>query len=275
MQDYFLKSTFSEKADRLGTVFMLFCGSLLFFLLLWGVRLPALTAGLGLFAFIMTLRWAGRERRLKQKENNLRRRIGGELALERLLLQPGERIHLEIALLLSDRYNLQMDRILPEGVVCVHHQQTLLIHYLQCHPSETVRPSQVAHLQRLARVHSLSRVILCTPSAPDHAARAQAALSPTVTFVGKETLIRLLGSASPATDSQLVALSHRRKQALGGQKWWRRLFAPHLMSRYLQYAALMASLFFLTGQTVYALPAILLMVFAVICRCKKAPRESL
>lgn len=269
MQDYFIKNPFSEKADHFGFHFVLFLGSTLFFLLLWGFRLPALCAGCALYLFIITLRRKGQSRRLKQKEANLRRRIGGELAIERLLLQSIEKSHFETALLLSDAKKMTLVRILEEGILCMDQNLPALVAFFPCHPKDTVTATQVAHFQRQCLACGAMRGYLCSPGQLSAPAQTQCQAEPAVLFLGKDAILSLFGNASPATDSQLVMLSRRQKTKLGGSRWWQRIVDPQLAMRYARYALLMITLHFLTAIFTYACAAIGLMLLSAVCRCRQ------
>ena len=93
MQEYLQRARLGEVMDALGfrTLALLVC--LGWFIFLWGVRLPALCAGLSLFMLVMLLEKKTRDARLLRREKKLRVQIGGELFLEKLLMDPPVRAH--------------------------------------------------------------------------------------------------------------------------------------------------------------------------------------
>ena len=274
MQHYFVKNRLSEQADEWGMHVLLLGGSLLLFIYLWGIRLPAFTAGIALYVFLITLRRTGREKRLRQKESRLRRQLGGELALERLLVQSPERTHFEAALLLSARHHFQLTRITEDGVLCQKGHQTLLIHYLQMHRDDTLTGERVAFFQRLCARHTAHAVWLCVPGKISPQAAQQSELQPPVRLIAREWLIPLFGSAAPATDSQLVMLSRRRKAPMHRRAWLEELLCTDNISRFARFAALMAALLFLTRQQIYGYSAVMMMVLCTLCRCAAVRKQK-
>ena len=85
MQEYLQRSRLGEAMDALGFRFLALTLSMGWFFLLWGVRLPAIAAGLSLFCLIMLIEHKTRDARLRRKEARLRRMLGGELLIEKLL----------------------------------------------------------------------------------------------------------------------------------------------------------------------------------------------
>ena len=275
LQQYFTKNRLSVKADAWGFHLLMLSACLLLFLLLWGVRLPAFTAGVSLYLFLITLRRTGREQRLRRRENEVRRRIGGEIALERLLLEESARAHFEAALLLSNRYHFQLVRILDEGVLCKKDGKTLLISFVQMHREDTLSATQTASFHRIAcRVHA-DQCWLCVPCKISPDAREVLGASSVLRLFSRDALIRLFGAAAPATDNQLVLIKRRRKQPMRTKAWRRELLRGENAPRFARYAALMAALLFLTGQSVYGVSATLMMALSSLCHLDALKQKTL
>ena len=118
MQEYLQDSRFGRAMDGIGFHFLALFVSFFWFVLLWGLRLPAVTAAMALYVLILLLRRKILDDHLVRKEKALRAAIGGELALERLLLSPAERAHFETAILLSMQYPLVLLRTGEDGTLC-------------------------------------------------------------------------------------------------------------------------------------------------------------
>ena len=69
MQDYLQRTRLAGRMDEAGSTLALLTGSVVFFLLLWGVRITAVLAGIAAFALLMLLRARTRDRRLQNRED--------------------------------------------------------------------------------------------------------------------------------------------------------------------------------------------------------------
>ena len=275
MQEYLHRSRLGMALDELGFHLAALIACLGWFCLLWGVRLPALAAGGALFTLLTLLRNRARTRRLHRREARLRVRIGGEMALERLITAPLERAQFEIALLLSMQEPMTMLQTDETGTLCRLKNETVLLTFA-AHPLQTaLDDGAVLACQRAARVRRADRAILCLPCPLSDAARAQAELTPRVSFLSKERLIALLGAANPASDAQLVALGARRKRKAPARRWLRSFRRREVSARYAFYGALLLSLYQLAPLPAYALPGCICLVLAAACHCRPAEKETL
>ena len=95
------------RLDRFGLLllaFILCCG---WFYYLWGSIVPALPAGIALTVLLAATARLGEQRTLARREAQLRRRIGGEMAVDSLLLQPESSAVANVAAWLSGELALQ------------------------------------------------------------------------------------------------------------------------------------------------------------------------
>lgn len=269
MQEYLWKNAFREKADALGFHFLaliLCCG---WFLLLWGVRVQSLTAGLCAFGLVVLLRHKTRDDRLARREQKLRCRLGGQMHLEKMLLLPAQRAHFEMALHLCRQENLCLARMAKDGVICRQESSTLLLSFLQLPLSETLKPRDVLSLQQAACREQVQAVWLCTPCQVTDAAHAQGENTPPVRFFEKEQLISLFGHACPATDQQLVEMGRLRRKKLSRRRILQAVFQPRKVRRYALYGAMLLLLYTLTGLAYYAVPGVICVLLAAASRCMK------
>lgn len=267
VQEYLQKTRLGALFDRWGTTLLMLLCSVGLFVLLWGLRPSALTAGLALFIMLLILRIKTRAGRLARREKELRRRIGGELKLEEWVIAPPNRAHFEAALLLSQAYEgMQLTRAGERGVLCEYKDETLLVAACQLHRGEALTARDVAALQRICIKKKAARALLCGVGEASRAAREQASLSPTVTFISRDKMISLAGEANPATDSQLVALGKRRRQGAKAGAWLAVMLDRRRAPRYALYGLLLLALYILTGAPYYPVPGCLCLVLSAACR---------
>lgn len=267
MQQYLPKNSFREKIDTLGYYLLVLAVCCGWFLLLWGVRLQALIAGLGLWGLCLMLRHKTRDHRLARKEQKLRRRIGGEMLLEKLLFSAPEKAHFEAALHISLAENLMLERMTKWGVLCKRSHETILLSFFQAPPSENLTARDVLFLQRAALQEKAAALWLCVPCAMGNDAQTQGEKKLPVRFIGREQLIHLLGSAAPATDRQLVELGRERRKKPSFRKVMRIIFQPQKARRYALYGLLLLFLYTLTGLGYYAVPGMICVALAAISHC--------
>ena len=273
MQEFLHESRFREAVDGFGLSCLTAALCEGWFIFLWGVTLPSLLSGAALTVLALLIRQKTRDGRLRRREQRLRRRLGGEMALEDLLFRPPRLAHAEAAALLRQRSPLSVLEEREEGALCRLREEKVLVSFCQIPPAASVGPADVLSLQRAARSSGAARGILCAPCAVSPAAAAQADGPVPVTLIGRDTLIALLGNAHPVTDEQLVALGQRRKRR--AVPWLPLILRPDRAGRYLGYGALLLGMRLITGMGYYAVPGIACVSLAAACRCRKRKEEIL
>lgn len=269
MQEYLFKHPLREKMDTLGfytLIIFLCCG---WFLLLWGLRLQALLAGLGLAVLCLLLRHKTRAHRLMMKEKKLRQRIGGEMQLQQLLLKPARQAQFEMALLLSITENITLERITGQGVLCKKDETLLLLSFLQLPFSDSLTARDVLQLQQHAQQEKAGEIWLCLPASLSEAAQKQAEEGIPLRILPREKLIALLGAAAPATDRQLVQLGRQRKHPSSLRQGLRIIFQPEKARRYALYSVMLLFLYTVTGLFYYAVPGLICTLLATASHCRK------
>lgn len=272
MQEYLHDSRFGRAMDGVGFHFLALLVSFLWFILLWGVRLPAFSAGLGLYGLILLLRRKILDDRLVRREIQLRSAIGGELALERLLLSPPERAHFETAMLLSVQNGLILLRTGEDGTLCSRGGEKILVAFLQRPACESANAGDVLSLQRKTKLLCADRGLLCAPCEVSPEAKEQALSAPPVSFCGREKLVRLFGGVSPATDEQLVALGQRKRRRPGG-KWTRVILNKSRIRRYFCYGCLLLIMYQFTRLLSCAAAGLVCVALAAACRCVRQSND--
>lgn len=272
MQDFLQKSPIRELMDEIGFLMLAGALCLLWFIFLWGVTLPALLAGIALWLLALLLRRKSRDGRLKRREQALRRAIGGEMAIDEMLLLPPCEAHGETAALLARRAPIRVLEVSDAGALCELRGEKVLLAFCQLPAACAVGARDVLALQRAVRTRQAHRGVLCAPCEISPAASAQASGGIPVTFLSRDTLISLFGSARPATDRQLVALGKRKKHRPAA--WLPTILNPRRATRFLGYGALLIAMHLLTGLVYYAVPGLLCLCLAAACRCVR-PREEI
>ena len=267
MQEYLQRSRFGEAMDALGGRVLLFFLCMGWFIGLWGLCLPALTAGLALFVLFMLIEKKTRDARLARREKRLRMRLGGELFLEKLLMEPAKKAQFEAAAVFSVAYPLSLIRSGDSGVLCSLRNEPVFFSFLQLPASAQVSAAHVLSLQREAREKGARRLILCAPCKISPEAYAQGETEIPATFLDRSILIAHLGAASPASDQQLVELGKRKRAHLSSARLLSLIFARERAKKYITYGMLLLLLYFLTRLLYYAVPSLLCFFLATGCRC--------
>lgn len=223
----------------------------------------------------LSLLHLGQKRTVARRETALRRRIGGEMALEAILTAPARKAQFQAALWLCQGYpGLEMLRTSDRGVLCRYEKETLLVSLIPAHPSETIGCGPLLALQRQMQGADRAVALLTAPAsrqAQQYAAQAR----PPLRLIPRETLCRLAGRCSPATDEQLAALGRRRREKANRQVWLRHILAPHRTRRYLLYGLGMLALYGITRLPYYPVPGTILLSLAILSRAYPRAAEKL
>lgn len=266
MQEYLTRTRLSEKMDHLGGAVLIVAGSALFFVLLWGLRISALTAGGAMGAMLLMLRERGRRQRVVRRERQLRARIGGEMKLEQWLLTPPRRAHFEAALLLK----MTVERAEDWGTVCrARDGKKTVIFCAQMHRTEKLGVRDIAAMQRVCLREKAQEGIVCGVGGLTQEAGAQRLLSPRIKTVGYARMIALAGAAWPATDEQLIALGRRKQQWRGKRSLMHTVLSPERARKYLLYGLLLIALYLLFGLQAYLWPGCMCLVLMALCRTRR------
>ena len=266
MQEYLQRSKVGDLMDSLGVrAFMaLLCFG--WFLMLWGLRLSALTAGAAFYALCLMMYKKRQDARVKRRETRLRERIGGELALEKMCLQEEKTSHFQAAVLLSLSYPLTLDHLADGGVICHMEGKKLLVAFCALPPGDQADARQVLAVQRQAVRAGADKAVLCVPCRVSAEAYAQAEGSLPVTLLDREALATLLGRQSPATDSDLARLAQRKRRRAKPIQWIRFVLLPRRARRYLLYGLMLIFLYILSGFFYYLAPGLICLFLSAACR---------
>lgn len=277
MEPYLNKTRLGVRLDSLGLKGLILFLSLAWFIWLWGLNAAALLAGAALSVMAYTLIYLGQRQRVTQREEALRRRLGGELSLEGVLLFPSRKAHFQGALWLGAGYpGLEMERATSQGVLCRYEGQRLLAALIPCHPEEKVGCAPLLALQRGVKELGADRGIALLTAAPTREAqRCAASAQPPVRLILREQLLKLAGACAPATDEQLVALGRRNRRSSEPRVWVRHILSPHRARRYLMYGLGLLALYGITRLPYYPVPGVVLLCLAALCRAYPRGQEKL
>jgi len=265
MQKYRSKTPLAAVMDKLFRFILACAAGIGWFVCLWGVRLSSLTAGLALGGmFWLCIRTFSKQSTLK-REKQMRRMIGGELALNRLLLETPRHAGFQAALWLTPRYPLVMEKTVSWGVLGHLENQKTLVRIIVQHESTTVTAQQIVEIAREMKEHQAEQCLLCLTAPPSKDAVHYVHSSGIrIRLILRADLIRLAGLCSPATDKELAALGRQKRQLNSRHEWIKMIFAPENAKRYFWYGLGMGVLTLATGKIVYSISAaVCLLLFAI------------
>lgn len=260
MESYRPKTALASAADHLLRVLLAWAAGVGWFVALWGLCLPALTAGTALGGlFWLCARLLGKKQ-VQKKEAALRQTLGGELALEKLLLVSPDEAAFQCVQWLQARTRLQIE---SDGLGMWDGEAVLFRLFAQ-HPGTEISSQQVSETIRKACQAQVQRILLCTTAPLSSAAcRLAETAEPSLRLVGREELIQLAGACCPATDEDLCRLKQRKPKRRSAREWMKIILHPSRAKRYFWYGVGLAALTLATGQRFYPIPAaVCLLLFA-------------
>lgn len=276
MERYLRRNRLSEVLDGAGLCMLLYLLAVLWFTWLWGLNIPSLLAG----AALGTLLWMGRiqwrRRNISRREKALRSRLGAELMLEAMLMAEPREAHFRAALLLAEKWPVAMQSVKEEGVLCRQGDEVLLIQCVRMPEDGELGVGDLLAAQRDVRRVKADRAVLCVLGkvSAKTAARAEQALVP-LRIIRRETLLALAGQYAPATDEQLIELGKRKRRPAGQGSMANLIFRRDKARRYHLYGLGMLILYILTGARLYAVPGMICLTMAVMCRTRRSGGELL
>lgn len=260
MESYRPKTALASAADHLLRVLLAWAAGVGWFVALWGLCLPALTAGTALGGlFWLCARLLGKKQ-VQKKEAALRQTLGGELALEKLLLASPDEAAFQCVQWLQARTRLQIE----SGGLGMWDGETVLFRLFAQHPGTEISSQQVSETIRKACQAQVQRILLCTTAPLSSAAcRLAETAESSLRLVGREELIQLAGACCPATDEDLCRLKQRKPKRRSAREWLKIILHPSRAKRYFWYGIGLAALTLATGQRFYPIPAaVCLLLFA-------------
>jgi len=270
MEKYRPKTAVASLGDRVLRLFVT-CGTgIAWFVFLWDLTLPALTAGLALGGLIwLCVRQFGK-RITQKREKQLRRIIGGELALQKLLVQSPRHAAFQAALWIAPRYPVVMHKALDWGVTGTLNDQNVLVRLIAQHESLPISVQQVVECVRETHQRHMDRCLLCLTAPATREALLYASLcDPPITVIPRSDLIDLAGFCSPATDEDLSRIGKIKKTRRSAQEWLAVILDASRARRYLWYGLGLSALALTTGMMVYPFPAAVCLLLYAGCKYRQ------
>lgn len=270
MQKYKPKTPLAGFADRLLRLLVTATLGIAWFVYLWGLSLPALTAGVAMGGLLWLCARLLGKKSVEKREKQMRRMIGGELALDRLLTMPPRHAAFQAALWIAPKEPVNMQKAIEWGVLGTLNDQNVLIHLIAQHESMPVTVQQIIEAVRETRKHGAQRCILClTAPATQDAQRYAQTVDPPVSLIDRKTLIDYAGLCSPATDEDLSRLGKRKQMRRSPKEWFSIVLDASRAKRYFWYGVGLGALALLTGQGYYPLPAAICLGLFAACKMQQ------
>ena len=264
MEKYHPKTIVAEIADRLFRFSAAWFAGIIWFVLLWGVTLPALFSGtaFGILIWLCVRQFS--KRITAKRESQMRRTIGGELAVERLLLESPRRAAFLCALWINPKYNIEIHKAIGWSVTGVLNDQKAVITLISQHPSLPVNIQQIISCMRHSHRQQAEQTILCLTAPLSKEARIYAsALDPPPVLIERNELIEWAGLASPATDEDLRKLGRQKNTRRSAKDWLAVILDASRAKKYFFYGSGMALYGMLADKHIFTILAVFCMGLSV------------
>lgn len=257
MQKYHPKTPLSGLSEHLLRAIVPWMAGLAWFVWLWGLSLPALTAGTALGVMLWLCARLLGKKRVARRESLMRQMIGGELALEKLLLLPPRHAAFQAALWISPEAPVEIHSAEGWQVAGMLTEKPVLVRLIAQHESVPITAQQIVEALRDTCMAKAQQCLLCVTAPLSREAAAYCEISnPPIRLFDRDRLIRLAGLASPATDEDLRSIGRRkRRRSLG--EWLETVLDPSRARRYFWYGVGLSLLAMLTKLRYYPIPAVI------------------
>ena len=270
MQKYRPKTAAAEVSDRLLRAGMASIAGISWFVFLWGLCLPAISAGLALGVMLWLCVRQFSKQAMRKREEQMRCMIGGELALNRLLLDPARKAAFQCSLWLAPRYPLEMHKAVEWGVIGLLDGKQTCIRLIARHPSQKITAQQVVECAREARERHMEQTLLClTAEASPDALSFAASLDPPMKIIQRSELMELAGYAHPATDEDLRTIGRQKRTRRSAQEWLAVVLDASRARRYLWYGIGLSLLALMTRSGYYPFPAAICLGLYAACKLNR------
>lgn len=268
MEKYRQKTAFASFSDHVLRVALAVALGVGWFVYLWGLSLPAITAGLAMGGLLWLCARLFGKKSVEKREAAMRRMLGGEMALDKLLLLPPRHAAFQAALWLTPKAPLEMHKAVDWGVLGVLNGKRALIRLIAQHKSLPITVQQIIEVVKEQRAHQAERCLLCV-TAPLSREALTYAEAKDIRVVQRDELIGLAGLCSPATDEELSQLKKRKRKRRSVEEWTALVLSPGRAKRYFWYGAGLAVLALFTGQSFYPVPAVLCLILFAGCKLRQ------
>lgn len=274
MQKYKPKTMLAAFSDRILRVLATSAAGIAWFVYLWGLSLPALAAGLALGGLLWLCARQFGKRSTQKREKQMRCMIGGELAVDTLLLESARKAAFQAALWISPRYPVVMHKAVEWGVIGTLDGKATLIRLVTQHPSQPVSAQRLVECAREMKARRMAFGLIClTAPASRDAILYAAACDPPMQLIAREELIELAGLCNPATDEDLRRLGRQKRTRRSAREWLAVILDPSRARRYLGYGLGLGTLAVLTGLSFYPVPAAVCLTLYLACKLRALTRR--
>lgn len=276
MEQYLQKTYVAGILNRIGLNLLVVTACATWFVFLWGFRASALVAGIALGCLVIFAVRLYNKRTVNLREEELRRRIGGELAVEKLLLADKRQAHFQAALWLGLSHPLKMQKSMNDGLLCTLDERRLLIHCIPRHESEKIACSDLVRVQKAVVLSKAEKGVVCVTAGLTDAAKQYVENAvPRLVIIDKKELVRFAGIMMPATNEQLVQLGQSKRRKGSKKMWTRHVLSAHRSKRYLLYGCGLMALYFITKLPYYPVPGVILICLSFLSRLYKQKSKPL
>lgn len=266
------KNKLAALIDRLALRAALFALCTGYFILLWNNLPLGLAAGGSVFILLLLTLALFERSTLERRDRLLRERVGGAIALDELLLMPGENACEAACALLADALNAA-----PLGGAQMRCEgETWLVRCAQCLPGGAASDGDVLAAHRARTQAGADKCLLASLGGfSPQAIRTAEWMDPPVRLVPGRQLALLAGRLHPATDEEIAQHARRRRIPFS----WRRIRAlalsPGKLRRHLLCAFLLLLLYFWLDSPIALLSAALSFLLALLCHRENRRRFRL
>ena len=267
MQKYHPKTIFAEFSDHLLRLSTAFLAGIAWFVFLWGLTPASLCSGLAFGAMIWLCIRQFSKKITHKREAQMRRIIGGELALENLLLEQPRRAAFMCALWLNPKFHMEIYKAVEWSVIGILNGKKTIITLISQHPSQPIGIQQIIDCMRSARQRHTEQTILCLTAPLTKDAKFYAtSLDPPPCLVEREELIEWAGLAAPATDEALRKLGGHNNTRRSAKEWLAVILDASRARRYFCYGTGMSLYALISGNRFYSVPAAICLCFYAACK---------
>ncbi len=276
MQKYFQKSPIASIADKILRVIITALIGVAWFVYLWGLSIASLCAGVALGGLLWLCVRLFSKNSVRKREAQMRRMIGGELAVNRLLLLGGRHAAFQAALWLTPKIPLRMHKAIDFAVHGEMDCQKVYFRLIAQHESLPINVQQIIDVLKESQQAKAKRCILCltAPLSSESIQYANHAPLP-IELISRDELITYAGLCCPATDEDLSLLAKRGRMRKRPKEWLTIALDVKRMRRYFWYGISLLALAILTKHWVYPIPAVFCLTLYVLCKVQEHRKACL
>lgn len=258
-----VKNKAAVRIDRLALCILVCVLCIGYFLFLWESPGAGLLAGFALFSLLL-LTFALFERStLSRRDQLLRERIGGTIALTDLLLMPSGKACEQVCVLLCKA--LRAEQL--DACIMRSEDEVFLVRCAQRLKGESISEGDVLAAHRARQEANADRCVLCsTGGVSPSAIRAAEWVDPPVRLISGAQLSALFGRMHPATDADIARHAHRQRQPFSLSRMRLVALSPAKQKKYLLCSFLLLLFYLITGSGMGLVSCLLALLLAILCK---------